>query len=170
MHFPLHSTSKTQQLKVTRSQRERTTFKSLISAPEGKDRWSNNGEKDIQHNDYIQFTEEETRNVIPGKWQSQNAKFAWFQSFFCLAAMLEKCLQLSRHLQFCKEEAKLQRKEQCMYHQYLCQVGFTALGHGFPLYSIKDEGQRVSPHRRPSWPWTWSSSSRPSCTLEATNP
>ena len=71
-----HSTSKTQQLKVTRSQRERTTFTSLRSAPEGKDRWSNNGKKDIQHNDYIQLTEEETRNVIPGKWQSQNAKFA----------------------------------------------------------------------------------------------
>ena len=26
-------------------------------------------------------------------------------------------------------------------------------------------GQRVAPHRRPSWPWTCGSSSRPSCTL-----
>ena len=32
------------------------------------------GKKDIHHNDYIQFTEEETRKVITGKWQSQNAK------------------------------------------------------------------------------------------------
>ena len=28
----------------------------------------------------------------------------------------------------------------------------------------------VSPHCRPSWPWTWSSSSRPSCTHAATAP
>ena len=28
----------------------------------------------------------------------------------------------------------------------------------------------VSPHCRPSWPWMWSSSSRPSCTLAATAP
>lgn len=69
-----HSTSKTQWLKVTRSQRERTTFKSLRSAPEGKDRWSKNGKKDIQHNDCIRFTEEETRKVITGKWKSQNAE------------------------------------------------------------------------------------------------
>ena len=31
-------------------------------------------------------------------------------------------------------------------------------------------GRRVSPHRRPSWPWTWSSSSRPSCPCTATAP
>ena len=31
-------------------------------------------------------------------------------------------------------------------------------------------GRRVSPHRRPSWPWTWSSSSRPSCSRTATAP
>ena len=28
----------------------------------------------------------------------------------------------------------------------------------------------VSPHHRPSWPWTWSSSSRPSCARAATAP
>ena len=31
-------------------------------------------------------------------------------------------------------------------------------------------GQGVSPHSHPSWPWTWSSSSRPSCTHAATAP
>ena len=31
-------------------------------------------------------------------------------------------------------------------------------------------GWRVSPHHRPSWPWTCSSSSRPSCTCAATTP
>ena len=31
-------------------------------------------------------------------------------------------------------------------------------------------GRGVSPHCCPSWPWTWSSSSRPSCTLAATAP
>ena len=31
-------------------------------------------------------------------------------------------------------------------------------------------GRGVSPHSRPSWPWTWSSSSRPSCTGAATAP
>ena len=31
-------------------------------------------------------------------------------------------------------------------------------------------GRGVSPHCRPSWPWTWSSSSRPSCTRAATAP
>ena len=115
-----HSTSKTQWLKVTRSQRERTTFKSLRSAPEAKDRRSKNGKKDIQHNDCIQFTEEETRKVITGKWKSQNAKPSLPDSkaFSVLQQRWKKCLQLSRHLQFCKEEVKLQRKEQCMYHQY----------------------------------------------------
>ena len=29
-------------------------------------------------------------------------------------------------------------------------------------------GWRVSPHHRPSWPWTWSGSSRPSCARAAT--
>ena len=31
-------------------------------------------------------------------------------------------------------------------------------------------GWGVSPHHCPSWPWTWSSSSRPSCTCIATTP
>ena len=31
-------------------------------------------------------------------------------------------------------------------------------------------GRGVSPHRRPSWPWTWNSSSRPSCASSATAP
>ena len=31
-------------------------------------------------------------------------------------------------------------------------------------------GWGVSPHHRPSWPWTWSSSSRPSCARAATAP
>ena len=31
-------------------------------------------------------------------------------------------------------------------------------------------GRGVSPHSRPSWPWTWSSSSRPSCARAATTP
>ena len=31
-------------------------------------------------------------------------------------------------------------------------------------------GQGVSPHCRPSWPWTWSSSSQSSCTPAATAP
>ena len=31
-------------------------------------------------------------------------------------------------------------------------------------------GQGVSPHGCPSWPWMWSSSSRPSCTHAATTP
>ena len=31
-------------------------------------------------------------------------------------------------------------------------------------------GWRVSPHHHPSWPWKWSSSSRPSCTCAATAP
>ena len=31
-------------------------------------------------------------------------------------------------------------------------------------------GQGVSPHRCPSWPWTWNSSSRPSCACAATSP
>ena len=31
-------------------------------------------------------------------------------------------------------------------------------------------GQGVSPHGLPSWPWTWCSSSRPSCTCPATAP
>ena len=31
-------------------------------------------------------------------------------------------------------------------------------------------GQGVSPHHRPSRPWTWNSSSRPSCALAATTP
>ena len=31
-------------------------------------------------------------------------------------------------------------------------------------------GRGVSPHCCPSWPWTWSSSSRPSCTHAATTP
>ena len=31
-------------------------------------------------------------------------------------------------------------------------------------------GWGVSPHRCPSWPWTWSSSSRPSCARAATAP
>ena len=31
-------------------------------------------------------------------------------------------------------------------------------------------GQGVFPHQRPSWPWTWSSSSRPSCAGTATAP
>ena len=31
-------------------------------------------------------------------------------------------------------------------------------------------GQGVSPHGRPFWPWTWSSSSWPSCTCAATAP
>ena len=31
-------------------------------------------------------------------------------------------------------------------------------------------GWGVSPHRHPSWPWTWSSSSQPSCAREATTP
>ena len=31
-------------------------------------------------------------------------------------------------------------------------------------------GRRVSPHHRPSWPWTWSSSSRPFCAHAATAP
>ena len=31
-------------------------------------------------------------------------------------------------------------------------------------------GQVVSPHCHPSWPWTWSSSSRPSCARAATTP
>ena len=31
-------------------------------------------------------------------------------------------------------------------------------------------GRGVSPHRCPSWPWTWNSSSRPSCAGTATAP
>ena len=31
-------------------------------------------------------------------------------------------------------------------------------------------GRGVSPHGRPSWPWTWSSSSRPSCARAAAAP
>ena len=31
-------------------------------------------------------------------------------------------------------------------------------------------GQGVSPHRHPSWPWTWSSSFWPSCACTATTP
>ena len=31
-------------------------------------------------------------------------------------------------------------------------------------------GRGESPHCRPSWPWTWSSSSQPSCTHAATSP
>ena len=31
-------------------------------------------------------------------------------------------------------------------------------------------GRGLSPHRRPSWPWTWNSSSRPSCACAATAP
>ena len=31
-------------------------------------------------------------------------------------------------------------------------------------------GRGVSPHSRPSWPWTWSSSYRPSCSCPATTP
>ena len=31
-------------------------------------------------------------------------------------------------------------------------------------------GRGVFPHGRPSWPWTWSSSSRPSCTHAAADP
>ena len=30
-------------------------------------------------------------------------------------------------------------------------------------------GRGVSPHCRPSWPWTWNSSSRPSCASSATS-
>ena len=37
-------------------------------------------------------------------------------------------------------------------------LGFSYLGRG------------VSPHHRPSWPWMWSSSSRPSCARAATAP
>ena len=40
----------------------------------------------------------------------------------------------------------------------LSYLGFSYLGRG------------VSPHHRPSWPWTWNSSSRPSCAWAATAP
>ena len=57
-------------------------------------------------------------------------------------------------------------------------LGFSYLGHGVSLHSCSskaqpllltlDEGYLLT--RRPSWPSTWDSSSRPSCALAATAP
>ena len=57
-----------------------------------------------------------------------------------------------------------------------CEYGFMclpsdALSQHLPSYlGFSYLGRGVSPHRRPSWPWTWSSSSRPSCSRTATAP
>ena len=46
-----------------------------------------------------------------------------------------------------------------------------ALSQQLPSYlDFSNLGWRVSPHRHPSWPWTWSSSSWPSCAHSATAP
>ena len=57
-------------------------------------------------------------------------------------------------------------------------LGFSYLGRGVSLLWLLQQsavfapylGGGVSPHRHPSWPSTWDSSSRPSCTLAATTP
>ena len=57
-------------------------------------------------------------------------------------------------------------------------LGFSYLGRGVSLHGCSSKGQPLlltldqglSPHRRPSWPSTWDSSSRPSCAHAATAP
>ena len=54
-----------------------------------------------------------------------------------------------------------------------CECGFSVSAFWCPLATptvlgFSYLGRGVSPHRHPSWPWTWSSSFLPSCTLAAT--
>ena len=56
-------------------------------------------------------------------------------------------------------------------------LGFSYLGCGVSLHNCFSKaaavpylGRGVAPHRPPSWPWTWSSSSRPSCAHAAAAP
>ena len=53
-------------------------------------------------------------------------------------------------------------------------LNFSYPGRGVSLHGCSSKapflGQGVSPHHNPSWPWMWSSSSRPSCTHIATAP
>ena len=55
-------------------------------------------------------------------------------------------------------------------------LGFSYLGCGVSLHGCSSAvtapylGWGVSPYHHPSWPWTWSSSSRPSCARAAAAP